>query len=77
MVDPHPRIEFQESIAAKLVSSPIPGTNTGSVDDITSVPTDATVECGRHSSPYSVQTSTEGLVCDRGDESEVECTMAG
>ena len=38
---------------------------------------DATVTCGRHSPPYSAQTSTEGLVCDRGDESGVERTMAG
>ena len=37
MADPQLRINFQNAIAAKL-ASPIPGTNAGSVDDMTSVP---------------------------------------
>ena len=36
MADPHPRMNFQEAKAAKL-ASPTPGTNTRSVDDMTSV----------------------------------------
>ena len=36
MTDPHLRMNLQETIAAKF-SSPIPDTNTGSVDDITQV----------------------------------------
>ena len=39
MADPHLRVNFQEAIAAKL-SSPIPGANAGSVDDMTSVLTE-------------------------------------
>ena len=36
MADPHLRMNFQNEIAAKL-SSPIPGTNTGSIDDMFSL----------------------------------------
>ena len=70
-------MSFQKNaIAAKLASPMIAGTNAGSVDHMTSFLTETlltttTVECGRHSDPYSAQTSTEGLVCDRGDESGV------
>ena len=39
MEDPHLRMNFQEAIAVKL-ASPIPGTNTGSVDDMTSLLTE-------------------------------------
>ena len=55
-------------------------TNSRSVHDMTSAPTETllvTVECGRHSTPYSVQPHTEGFVCDMGDESGVGCTIAG
>ena len=38
MADPHLRMNLQEAIVAK-VSSPIPGTNTESVDDVTSAQT--------------------------------------
>ena len=34
IADPQPRMNFQNTIAAKL-ASPIPGTNAGSVDDVT------------------------------------------
>ena len=36
MAGPHLGMNYQEAIAAKL-TSPIPGANTGSVDDMTSV----------------------------------------
>ena len=39
MADPHLRMNFQDAIAAKL-ASPIPGTNAGGVDDMTSAPTE-------------------------------------
>ena len=39
MADPRLRINFQNAIAAKL-ASPIPGTNAGSVDDMTSLLTE-------------------------------------
>ena len=39
MADPHLRMNFQNAIAAKL-ASPIPGTNAGSVDDMTSLLTE-------------------------------------
>ena len=29
----------------------------------------------RHSAPYSAETSTEGLVCDRGEKNRVECRI--
>ena len=71
MADPHLRMNLKNAIAANL-ASPTPGTNAGSVDD-----RDDTVKRHQHSAPHSAQTSAEGLVCDRGDESGVECTMAG
>ena len=76
MADPHFRMNFQNAIAAKL-ASPTPGTNAGSKLHGLITERDATVKCGRHSASYSAQTRTEGLVCDRGDESGVERTMAG
>ena len=39
MADPHLWMNFQEAIAAKL-ASPVPGTNCGSIDDMTSVLTE-------------------------------------
>ena len=39
MADPHLRMNFQNAIAAKL-ASPIPGTNAGRVDDMTSLLTE-------------------------------------
>ena len=74
MADPHLRMNLQNAIAAKL-ASPTPGTNAGTVDDMASLLTETLLS--NAANPYSAQASTEGLVCNRGDESGVECTMAG
>ena len=51
MAGPHLRMNFEESIAAKL-TSPIPGTNTGSVDDITSVLTETLLSNSADIAPH-------------------------
>ena len=76
MADLHLRMNFQEALAAKLASSTLRA-NTRSVDDMTSVLTETLLSIAADIARGSAQTSTEGLVCDRGDENVVECTMAG
>ena len=65
-------MNIQEAIAPKF-SAAIPGTNT-----MTSVlPKTLLSNAADIASPNSAQANAEGLVCDRGDESGVGCTMAG
>ena len=76
MADPHLRMDFRNAVAAKL-ASPILGTNAGIVDDMTSLLTKTLPSNAPHlAPPIRRKTSTEGLVCDRGDESGVDRRMA-
>ena len=75
MADPHLRINFQEAIAANP-ASPIPGTNAGSVDDMTSVLTETLLSnAAGIAPPIRRKQVTRGWCAT--EETTVECTMTG
>ena len=69
-------MNLRNAIAAKL-ASPTPGTNAGNVDDMASLLTETLLSNAADiAPPFRRKQVPKGLMCDRGDESGVECTMA-